>query len=41
MGQRAFNAGLGGFLDGTLLHQVLQWHAMLSKVVPVLDLVTS
>lgn len=28
-------AGLGGFLDGILLHQILQWHNMLSsKVVP-------
>jgi len=26
--------GLGGFLDGILLHQILQWHSMLSNVVP-------
>ena len=26
--------GLGGFLDGIVLHQVLQWHSMLSNVVP-------
>ena len=26
--------GLGGFADGILLHQVLQWHNMLSSVVP-------
>lgn len=26
--------GLGGFVDGILLHQVLQWHNMLSAVVP-------
>ena len=26
--------GLGGLLDGVLLHQVLQWHSMLSGVVP-------
>ena len=26
--------GLGGFLDGVLLHQLLQWHSMLSSVVP-------
>jgi uncharacterized membrane protein len=26
--------GLGGFLDGILLHQILQWHNMLSKVYP-------
>jgi uncharacterized membrane protein len=26
--------GLGGFIDGILLHQVLQWHSMFSAVVP-------
>ena len=26
--------GLGGFLDGIILHQVLQWHEMLSNKVP-------
>jgi uncharacterized membrane protein len=26
--------GLGGFVDGILLHQILQWHNMLSNVVP-------
>jgi uncharacterized membrane protein len=26
--------GLGGFLDGIVLHQILQWHSMLSSVVP-------
>ena len=26
--------GLGGFLDGIVLHQILQWHNMLSSVVP-------
>lgn len=26
-------AGLGGFLDGIVLHQILQWHNMLSSVV--------
>lgn len=26
--------GLGGFVDGILLHQLLQWHHMLSSVVP-------
>ncbi len=26
--------GLGGFLDGILLHQILQWHHMLSSVLP-------
>ena len=32
--------GLGGFLDGILLHQLLQWHNMLSSVVPPVDLVS-
>lgn len=27
-------AGLGGFIDGILLHQILQWHNMLSTVLP-------
>jgi uncharacterized membrane protein len=27
-------AGLGGFVDGILLHQLLQWHHMLSGVDP-------
>lgn len=26
--------GLGGFVDGILLHQILQWHSMLSNLVP-------
>jgi uncharacterized membrane protein len=26
--------GLGGFLDGIVLHQILQWHHMLSSVLP-------
>ena len=25
--------GLGGFIDGIVLHQILQWHSMLSNVV--------
>ena len=29
-----FGIGLGGFLDGIFLHQILQWHSMLSNVVP-------
>lgn len=33
-------AGLGGFFDGILLHQILQWHSMLSSVRPPTDLVT-
>ena len=32
-------AGLGGFADGILLHQILQWHNMLSSVSPPTDLV--
>jgi uncharacterized membrane protein len=31
--------GLGGFVDGILLHQILQWHNMLSSVTPPTDLV--
>lgn len=31
--------GLGGFVDGIVLHQLLQWHNMLSSVVPPTDLV--
>jgi uncharacterized membrane protein len=33
--------GLGGFLDGIFLHQILQWHNMLSNRIPVVDLVTA
>lgn len=32
--------GMGGFADGILLHQILQWHNMLSSVRPPDDLVT-
>lgn len=32
--------GLGGFVDGIVLHQLLQWHNMLSSVTPPVDLVT-
>jgi uncharacterized membrane protein len=32
-------SGLGGFVDGIVLHQILQWHNMLSGVRPPLDLV--
>jgi uncharacterized membrane protein len=38
--QRARNAalllgvGMGGFLDGIVLHQIAQWHQMLSAAVP-------
>ena len=31
--------GLGGFIDGIALHQILQWHNMLSSRVPPTDLV--
>src|SRR6476619_5557069 len=30
-----FGLGLGGFLDGIVLHQVLQWHHMLSSWYPI------
>jgi uncharacterized membrane protein len=30
-----FGVGLGGFFDGIVLHQILQWHHMLSSVHPV------
>lgn len=26
--------GMGGFVDGIVLHQILQWHNMLSSVLP-------
>lgn len=32
--------GLGGFIDGIALHQILQWHHMLSSRVPPVTLVT-
>lgn len=32
--------GLGGFADGIVLHQILQWHNMLSSTVPPVDLVS-
>jgi uncharacterized membrane protein len=32
--------GLGGFVDGILLHQLLQWHNMVSSVRPPVDLVS-
>lgn len=32
--------GLGGFADGIVLHQILQWHNMLSSRVPPVDLVS-
>ena len=30
--------GMGGFCDGILLHQILQWHNMLSSVLPPVTL---
>ncbi|HKO49168.1 MAG TPA: DUF2243 domain-containing protein [Polyangiaceae bacterium] len=33
-------AGLGGFFDGILLHQLLQWHNLLSSVRPPIDLLS-
>jgi uncharacterized membrane protein len=32
--------GLGGFIDGIVFHQLLQWHNMLSNVAVPLDLTT-
>lgn len=32
-----FGLGLGGFFDGIFLHQVLQWHHMLSTWYPIKD----
>lgn len=34
-------AGLGAFVDGILLHQILQWHSMLSSIRPPTDLVAT
>lgn len=31
--------GLGGFVDGIVLHQILQWHSMLSSRIPPTTLV--
>lgn len=33
-------AGMGGFVDGIVLHQILQWHNMLSNRIPPTDLVS-
>jgi uncharacterized membrane protein len=33
--------GMGAFADGILLHQILQWHNMLSSRVPPVDLVSA
>lgn len=32
--------GLGGFVDGIVFHQLLQWHNLLSSVHPPIDLVS-
>lgn len=40
-GTLLMGAGLGAFIDGIALHQVLQWHAMISTVVEPVDLVSS
>jgi uncharacterized membrane protein len=32
-----FGLGLGGFFDGIVLHQMLQWHHMLSSWYPIKD----
>lgn len=34
-------AGLGGFIDGIVLHQILQWHNMLSNQLPPDNLVAA
>jgi uncharacterized membrane protein len=31
--------GMGGFIDGIVLHQILQWHEMLSNKIPPTDYV--
>jgi uncharacterized membrane protein len=35
----ALGVGLGGFVDGIVLHQILQWHEMFSSVLPPTELV--
>lgn len=40
-GALLMGAGLGAFFDGIILHQMLQWHAMISSVVQPVDLVSS
>jgi len=34
MGGVMLGVGLGGFVDGIVLHQILQWHNMVSTVLP-------
>ena len=31
--------GMGGFIDGIVLHQILQWHEMLSNKIPASDFI--
>lgn len=26
--------GVGGFIDGIVFHQIMQWHSMLSRILP-------
>jgi uncharacterized membrane protein len=33
--------GMGGFVDGILFHQILQWHQMLATWIPPVDLVSA
>jgi uncharacterized membrane protein len=33
--------GMGGFLDGIVFHQVLQWHHMISNTLPTKDLLAT
>ncbi len=40
-GAMLLGSGLGAFLDGIALHQILQWHAMISSVVEPVTLVSS
>lgn len=38
VGSVLIGIGLGGFVDGILLHQILQWHNMLSSARPPVDM---
>lgn len=39
MASMIIGIGLGGFIDGIVFHQILQWHEMLSNVIPATDYV--
>jgi uncharacterized membrane protein len=39
-GGTTIGVGLAGFVDGILFHQILQWHEMVSSVVPPIDLLS-